>query len=1169
MNTYRHISTICGLLLCASAIAQPSTENYILSRTRMSNGMQTSIQYYDGLGIPYESAVENGQGKYLLSLTEPYGLSAVKRSWLPAVSTESHLTPSSLKEAAVTSNLRDSSPYTETTFDAAATAQPTYITGPGREWTSHNIKKSYLVNTSDMPLACRDYRVSPDGTLRDCGMYKNGQLSVTKTTDEDGDILYEFKDKSGRMVLTRRIGYYFEQSADTYTVYDHRGNPAWILTPEFQNNPDTLLYAYHCRYDGLGRCYWKRAPGCEPVTTEYDRAGNIALTQDGRQRSIGVKSFFLYDGLGRITVTGTCAASSLPEPPSCVFTADYTGSGQYGGYASHVALGEVELHEVTYYDNHDFLQLSENSGFAMQTQATQLSGYDSPAANETGHVTGRHTWILKHNTGLGVQSLLSAVYHDIYGREVRTISQNHLGGTETISTAYSVSGKPLRQRHVHTASGRSTITEETENTYDDADRLLTTTHSVNGGTPVTLASYQYSDLGRMSRKIVGGMEDTRYSYNVRGWTTWITGSRFTESLTYNESSWNQKLFSRRYGGDIASVRWRCGNTGNLWRMYNYIYDKFGRLEMSVYSDTDNDNISHEYNGLGMYGEMFAHDLNGNITYIERYGLHDDNQYGKIDCLNLEYEGNQLVRATDDVDGPFYAGAMHFRDGADEDEEYEYDENGNMTKDLNSNISLVEYNSLNLPSVITFSNNMDNITNIYTSTGTKLRSISSKYAYLLEDPLVDLYAPTDNQAAEPMLSVDEHPDFVVVDNDEAVAYVQEEDNALAEAADDSNDEAVISEEDAPSRCKRFWGNIGLEESKITDYCANVIYQDGKRMLLVDGGYVTFNDNDSLSYGEGCGGACYHYYLKDHLGNVRVVFNDQDSIEQVNDYYAYGGIMATSWGGDTQRYKYNGKELETVHGLDWYDYGARWMSPVLGRFTTPDPKQWDTPQGSSFAYCDNNPIKFVDPDGKFPSMWQAQLSRWVYNAFHQTKAGPIHTNDDVKDSKYQYTYDTYSSTGDGEFVITCNYKFDTTWTQDVQNVGNGIALAGYAATLTGAGAEVGAPTAAVGNTISNVGAAAEISLDLINGDAGNSAKEVIYYLAERSIEKVIDKLMPGNAGPKAKEVVKSFKNKVIGETTGNSILGKDFDLGKSIVSQGANLKAKIVEKIIDTTLDKEKK
>ena len=289
----------------------------------------------------------------------------------------------------------------------------------------------------------------------------------------------------------------------------------------------------------------------------------------------------------------------------------------------------------------------------------------------------------------------------------------------------------------------------------------------------------------------------------------------------------------------------------------------------------------------------------------------------------------------------------------------------MTKDLNSNISLVEYNSLNLPSVITFSNNMDNITNIYTSTGTKLRSISSKYAYLWEDPLVDLYAPTDNQAAEPMLSVDEHPDFVVVDNDEAVAYVQEEDNALAEAADDSNDEAVISEEvvNAPSRCKRFWGNIGLEESKTTDYCANVIYQDGKRMLLVNGGYVTFND--SLSYGEGLGGACYHYYLKDHLGNIREVVDEMGNIQQVTNYYPFGTPYSdaqSTINPEFQPFKYNGKELDMMHGLNTLDYGARQYDPVLPVWDRVDPLAEKYYHISPYMYCLGNPVKLVDSDGR---------------------------------------------------------------------------------------------------------------------------------------------------------------------------------------------------------------
>ena len=53
------------------------------------------------------------------------------------------------------------------------------------------------------------------------------------------------------------------------------------------------------------------------------------------------------------------------------------------------------------------------------------------------------------------------------------------------------------------------------------------------------------------------------------------------------------------------------------------------------------------------------------------------------------------------------------------------------------------------------------------------------------------------------------------------------------------------------------------------------------------------------------------------------------------------------------------------LDWYDYGARWMDPVLCRFTTMDPlceKYYDT---SPYAYCANNPMKYVDPDGRLIS------------------------------------------------------------------------------------------------------------------------------------------------------------------------------------------------------------
>ena len=311
----------------------------------------------------------------------------------------------------------------------------------------------------------------------------------------------------------------------------------------------------------------------------------------------------------------------------------------------------------------------------------------------------------------------------------------------------------------------------------------------------------------------------------------------------------------------------------------------------------------------------------------------------------------------------------------------------------------------------------------------------------------------------------------------------------------------------------------------------------------------------------------FYHSDHLGSTSYITDDKGNITQYDAYLPYGELLVDEHSSSEEMpYKFNGKELDEETGL--YYYGARYMQPVASIWYGVDAEFEKSVSRGSYVYCNANPIRLVDPDGNFPHLWQARLSRWFHNLLHKTKAGPIHTHNDVKDSRFRYTYDTYSSTSNGEFVITANYKFDKKLAQIAQDAGDGIALAGYAATITGVGAEVGAPVAAIGNTISNVGAVAEIGLDAMNGDVGNSVKGVIYYIAEKGIEKGIDKVMPGNAGPRTKDVAKSLKDKVTGETTGKSILSKDFDLGKSIVSQSAGLKAILAEKAIDTAINKDK-
>ena len=211
---------------------------------------------------------------------------------------------------------------------------------------------------------------------------------------------------------------------------------------------------------------------------------------------------------------------------------------------------------------------------------------------------------------------------------------------------------------------------------------------------------------------------------------------------------------------------------------------------------------------------------------------------------------------------------------------------------------------------------------------------------------------------------------------------------------------------------------------------------------------------------------------------------------------------------------------------------------------DPMQEKTSNITTYAYCINNPVAYIDHDGKFSKKWMANISRTWYNLWHKQKAGPIIENKDATTSKFKYTYHTYS-VNNGEFAITSHYKFDTTASQRVQDIGDGISLAGYATTLSVVGAEVGVPMSVIGNTISSVGSAGELVLDFANGDMGDGLKGGAFRLLEKGTEKVLNKFLPGFG-------------KKIGE--------EGFNLGTEIIDQGRKLKQSGVERLTDIVIEK---
>lgn len=119
-----------------------------------------------------------------------------------------------------------------------------------------------------------------------------------------------------------------------------------------------------------------------------------------------------------------------------------------------------------------------------------------------------------------------------------------------------------------------------------------------------------------------------------------------------------------------------------------------------------------------------------------------------------------------------------------------------------------------------------------------------------------------------------------------------------------------------------------------------------------------------FGEGTvDGSGIRYHLKDHLGSIRAVIDGNGKLLEANDYYAFGQRQPRSELPQlaANRFKYNGKELQTVGNLAFLDYGARMYDAPLGRWFNVDPLCEKYYSLSPYVYCGNSPIGNIDLRG----------------------------------------------------------------------------------------------------------------------------------------------------------------------------------------------------------------
>lgn len=884
-----------------------NTVSIFKSRDGSESDGSLSISYYDDIGRMEQTVRQKftPQMKDLVTWQEYDSWGRKSNTWLPVpVMQDSgmHVLSDVYKKQALKTYEGDTRTYTSHKYEASPLEKVVGQCGPGRVWHEHGhtVKTAEFTNvTGNDILDCYSFRfVEGAGdalSILAGGDYPDGSLFVTRTEDEGGKLTFEFKDKSGRVVLLRQADSATDskQVLDTYYVYDDLGQLRVVLPPALSGHlsvgavePRLLgQYAYLYKYDAAGNLSAKKLPGIDWTYYVYDRNSRMILSQTGVERAKGECEFYISDSFGRVCLQGVCRNKVNPFEGKYLdsrITCKFSGIPECAGYTlfhsgpAQLILNNPEIRTVNYYDNYNFMNdgtFGPDSLFACAAR----TGFREKHTNPRGFLTGTLSLHLSSSGASGTPGTSgtpgktssgevtsptwrkSVIYYDEHGQKIQTVSDHHLNGSDRDFYNYNpFTGNLISHLHEHTRSAAPVLSELYTYTYDSSERLTGVSHKLNNKPEVLLSGNEYNELGQLcTQSLHNGLLHTAYEHNVRGWLSQIENPLFHQNLHYTDGAGVPC-----YDGNISSMTWSADSSD--LRGYRFFYDGFSRLTDAVYAEgcplNENPNRFSEH--------VTSYDKMGNILALKRYGQTSADGYGLIDDLNLSYNGNQLKAVNDNAINPVYADGFEFKDGAKQDVEYFYDANGNLIKDLNKKIADIEYNYLNLPDRIEFEDG-SSISYLYDAAGSKLRVV----------------------------------------------------HCIA-------------------------GN-----TTTTDYCGNVIYENGiPKTLLTDAGFVSLSDSR------------YHYYLQDHQGNNRVVVSQNGTVEEVNQYYPFGGTFAST--SSVQPYKYNGKELDRKGGLDWYDYGARHYDAALGRWHAVDPMAEKYYGVSPYNYCLNNPFKLIDPNGMWP-------------------------------------------------------------------------------------------------------------------------------------------------------------------------------------------------------------
>ena len=921
-------------------LQKPLTDASLITNSIANSDASMQTEYSDGLGRPIElvSKALSPLGRDVVAPVLYDAFGRLTYDYLPYTSSGTDgsfkIDPFNEQAAFMQSQYTGQGElffYERTDFEASPLNRALKTLPPGNSWvgSERGSTTRYEINAAnEVRIWTIDHAVGSRPSSNT--YYDAGQLYRTVSIDEAGKRVVEYRDKSGQVILKK-----VELITDadilshdgwlcTYYIFDDMHHLRFVLPPKGTeavvgdglisvNTAGELCFRYE--YDNRGRMIIKKLPGAAEVWMVYDCRDRLVFNQDGNMRAKGQWLASIYEGMNRLVLTammvytGTrddlaayaadplhiAGSSTVPLLRPSNLSAELLISSRQAGRILYQATSGIEftpefssepgaefvaeiinnqtspaslivegtpipstgvsafaLLTQTYYDDYGHTSKSYDAA----DNAKLLAGtclypefLPASASNATrGLPTTAKVWLMLDPDNLSQgQWLETTSFFDDKGRTVQVQSDNEKDGWETITTRYDFSDKPISSYHVHqnpqSAAGRISIL--TLMSYDIQARLIDIKKQINETDAFrTIVQNEYDESGRPKTKHLGnGLQDLTYDYNIRGWVTALnkdyvnsmsTAGRFGECISYDYG-----FSTKQYTGNISGVRWRSAGDGEA-RAYGFDYDNINRLMKADFTQNNGgwNNSAHVDYSLKMgdgTNPSSAYDRNGNIKRMQQWAL-TFNQSPKIDDLTYMYaqNSNKLLAITDNAAIQTQR-LGDFTDGNVTGNDYGYDVNGNLISDLNKGINGstgldqttnegISYNYLNMPFQLAVKKGdgsaKGTVRYLYDAKGTRHRK-------------------------------------TVNEKNISVSY-----NGASYVSDltvtDTYQGSFVYE-------SRTYSNANLSSLNTIDELQFFTYEEGRIRPR----------NDPATHN--ITGFSYDYFIKDHLGDVRMVLTDEQKID----------------------------------------------------------------------------------------------------------------------------------------------------------------------------------------------------------------------------------------------------------------------------------------------------